>query len=127
VNQVKNIFGFSESDCIGKISFPAIQAAPSFSSTFPFIFDGKKDVPCLIPCAIDQDPYFRMTRDVAPRLGFQKPALIHSIFFPALQGAKSKMSASDSNSSIFLTDTAKQIKDKVIIHESIITLNKWNI
>lgn len=113
VNQVKNIFGFSESDCIGKISFPAIQAAPSFSSTFPFIFDGKKDVPCLIPCAIDQDPYFRMTRDVAPRLGFQKPALIHSIFFPALQGAKSKMSASDSNSSIFLTDSAKQIKDKI--------------
>ena len=32
-----------------------------------------------------QDPYFRMTRDVAPRLGFGKPALIHSKFFPALQ------------------------------------------
>jgi tryptophanyl-tRNA synthetase len=31
-----------------------------------------------------------------------------------LQGAKSKMSASDANSSIFLTDTPKQIKDKVI-------------
>lgn len=113
VNQVKNIFGFTESDCIGKISFPAIQAAPSFSSTFPFIFNGKKDIPCLIPCAIDQDPYFRMTRDVAPRLGFQKPALMHSVFFPALQGAKSKMSASDSNSSIYLTDTPKQIKDKI--------------
>ena len=54
-----------------------------------------------------------MTRDVAPRLGFHKPALIHSVFFPALQGAKSKMSASDANSSISLTDTAKQIKDKV--------------
>lgn len=38
----------------GKISFPAIQAAPSFSSSFPQIFGGKKDVPCLIPCAIDQ-------------------------------------------------------------------------
>lgn len=113
VNQVKNIFGFTESDCIGKISFPAVQAAPSFSSTFPFIFEGKKDIPCLIPCAIDQDPYFRMTRDVAPRLGFHKPALIHSVFFPALQGAKSKMSASDANSSISLTDTPKQIKDKI--------------
>ena len=32
-----------------------------------------------------QDPYFRMTRDVAPRLGFNKPALIESKFFPALQ------------------------------------------
>jgi tryptophanyl-tRNA synthetase len=53
-NQVKGIFGFSDSDNIGKISFPAIQAAPSFSSAFPQIFNGKDDVPCLIPCAIDQ-------------------------------------------------------------------------
>uniref|UniRef100_A0A674A407 Tryptophanyl-tRNA synthetase n=1 Tax=Salmo trutta TaxID=8032 RepID=A0A674A407_SALTR len=70
-NQVKGIFGFGESDCIGKI---AIQA----------IFKGRKDVQCLIPCAIDQDPYFRMTRDVAPRIGYPKPALLHSTFFPAL-------------------------------------------
>lgn len=60
-----------------------------------------------------QDPYFRMTRDVAPRIGYPKPALLHSTFFPALQGAQTKMSASDPNSSIFLTDTAKQIKTKV--------------
>lgn len=113
LNQVRNIFGFTEADCIGKISFPAIQAAPCFSSSFPAIFKEAKDIPCLIPCAIDQDPYFRMTRDVAPRLGMPKPALLHSVFFPALQGAKSKMSASDANSSIFLTDSAKQIKDKI--------------
>lgn len=60
-----------------------------------------------------QDPYFRMTRDVAPRIGYPKPALLHSTFFPALQGAQTKMSASDTNSSIFLTDTPKQIKNKV--------------
>lgn len=112
-NQVKGIFGFGDSDCIGKISFPAIQAAPSFSSSFPHIFNNRKDVPCLIPCAIDQDPYFRMTRDVAPRMNCPKPALLHSTFFPALQGAQSKMSASDPNTSIFLTDTDKQIKNKV--------------
>lgn len=62
-----------------------------------------------------QDPYFRMTRDVAPRIGYPKPALLHSTFFPALQGAQTKMSASDANSSIFLTDTPKQIKTKVQI------------
>ncbi|XP_077415250.1 tryptophan--tRNA ligase, cytoplasmic [Vanacampus margaritifer] len=112
-NQVKGIFGFTDSDCIGKISFPAIQAAPSFSYSFPHIFGDRKDVQCLIPCAIDQDPYFRMTRDVAPRIGYPKPALLHSTFFPALQGAQTKMSASDANSSIFLTDTAKQIKNKI--------------
>merc|ERR1712146_49 len=101
----------------GKHAFPAVQAAPSFSSSFPHIFDAsipaQQNIPCLIPCAIDQDPYFRMTRDVAPRLGFGKPALIHSKFFPALQGAQSKMSASDETSAIFCTDTPKQIKEKV--------------
>ncbi|CAF1217216.1 unnamed protein product [Didymodactylos carnosus] len=117
-NQVKGIFGFGDSDCIGKIAFPAIQAAPAISSTFPFIFGEKQkqELACFIPCAIDQDPYFRMTRDVAPRLNFPKPALLHSVFFPALQGSQSKMSSSDPNSSIFLTDTPKDIKNKINKH-----------
>lgn len=115
-NQVRGIFGFTDNDCIGKIAFPAIQAAPSFATSFPHIFPDKvkaKKIGCFIPCAIDQDPYFRMTRDVAPRMGMPKPSLIYSTFFPALQGAVTKMSASDANSAIFLTDTPKQIKTKV--------------
>jgi tryptophanyl-tRNA synthetase len=114
-SEVRSTFGFKDEDCIGKISFPAIQAAPSFSSSFPHIFD-KPDVHCLIPCAIDQDPYFRMTRGVAPRLGYQKPALIHSQFFPALQGYGTKMSASVPESAIFLTDTPAQIRQKIFDH-----------
>ena len=54
VNQAKGIFGFVDSDCIGKIGFPAVQAAPAFSTTFPHIFGDRKDIGCLIPCAIDQ-------------------------------------------------------------------------
>eukprot|EP01130_Rhizamoeba_saxonica_P001953 TRINITY_DN11777_c0_g1_i1.p1 TRINITY_DN11777_c0_g1~~TRINITY_DN11777_c0_g1_i1.p1 ORF type:complete len:389 (-),score=96.83 TRINITY_DN11777_c0_g1_i1:66-1232(-) len=114
-NQARGIFGFSMSDNIGKWAFPAIQAAPSFPSSFPEVLGGR-NMPCLIPCAIDQDPYFRMTRDVAPRLGFHKPAVIHSRFFPALQGPKSKMSASVNTSAIFMTDTYKQIRKKVMKH-----------
>lgn len=57
--------------------------------------------------------WYRMTRDVAPRLGYQKPALIEARFFPALQGESGKMSASDPNSAVFVNDTPKQIKDKV--------------
>lgn len=38
----------------GKISFPAVQAAPSFSNSFPKIFRDRTDIQCLIPCAIDQ-------------------------------------------------------------------------
>lgn len=111
-NQVKGIFGFGDTDNIGKIMFPAIQAAPCLSSTFPFIFENN-NVPCLVPCAIDQDPYFRMARDISPKLGNYKPALIHSTFLPSLQGANTKMSASDINSAIYLTDTPKQIKNKI--------------
>ncbi|CAL5058442.1 unnamed protein product [Urochloa decumbens] len=62
---------------------------------------------------IGKDPYFRMTRDVAPKIGFQKPSLIESRFFPALQGESTKMSASDPNSAIYVTDSPKQIKAKV--------------
>ncbi|ERL90416.1 tryptophan--tRNA ligase, cytoplasmic [Dendroctonus ponderosae] len=114
-NQVKGIFGFDDSTVIGKIAFPAVQATPALSTSFPDIF-GTKKIPCLIPCAIDQDPYFRMTRDVCPRIGFDKPALLHSKFFPALQGAKTKMSASEANSTIFMNDTPKQLKNKINKH-----------
>lgn len=114
MNQVRGIFGFTMDDYIGKIAFPAVQAAPSFPDSFPHMFGPTgSGVRCLIPCAIDQDPYFRMTRDVAPRLGHHKPALIESRFFPALQGESGKMSASDENSAIFVSDTAKVIKNKV--------------
>jgi hypothetical protein len=39
-------------DSIGKQAFPAVQAAPSFSSSFQTVL-GKR-MRCLIPCAIDQ-------------------------------------------------------------------------
>ena len=113
VNQAKGTFGFNDSDSVGKMHFVSIQAAPSFSNSFPQIFGSRSDVPCLIPCAIDQDPYFRQTRDVAVRLKYPKPSLIHSKFFPALQGAQTKMSASKETSSIFMHDTPNQIKNKI--------------
>lgn len=102
---------------IGKIHFGSIQGATSFASSFPHIFgtDEKRThkIPCLIPCAIDQDPYFRVTRDVAARLKFAKPSLIHARFLDALQGPGSKMSASIESSAIFLKDTPNQIKNKI--------------
>ena len=116
-NQSRAIFGFNGSDNVGKSGFPAVQAAPSFSSSFPSIFGkGTDNVMCLIPQAIDQDPYFRLTRDVAPRLGFLKPALIHSKFFPSLQGHKTKMSGSVATSSIYVSDSDAEIATKIMKH-----------
>ncbi|KAF9457232.1 tryptophanyl-tRNA synthetase [Collybia nuda] len=115
-SQAKATFGFIDSDNIGKFHFASIQAAPSFSNSFPQIFGTASNIPCLIPCAIDQDPYFRLTRDVAQKLKYPKPALLHSKFFPALQGPQTKMSASDPNSSIYMSDKAAQIKNKINKH-----------
>jgi tryptophanyl-tRNA synthetase len=111
-NQVQKAFGLTDADNIGRVSFPAIQAAPSFASSFPTVLGGQ-DRACLIPCAIDQDPFFRLTRDVAHRLHYRKPAVIHSKFFPGLHGVNTKMSSSDPTSAIFLTDTPEQIEEKV--------------
>lgn len=105
---VKAAFGFNSSTNIGMIFFPSIQAAPCF---FPSVLKGK-NIPCLIPAAIDQSVYWRVARDVAPKLGFYKPAEIHSKFFPSLMKG-GKMSASEPESAIFTTDSLNQAERKV--------------
>lgn len=114
-NQAIGCFGFDGSSSLGRYFYPAVQAAPSFSSSFPTVLNGAK-IPCLIPCGIDQDPFFRMTRDVASRMKERKPACIHSRFFPALQGPAGKMSSSVTNSAIFLSDGKKLIAKKINKH-----------
>ncbi|KAK4451905.1 hypothetical protein QBC34DRAFT_46081 [Podospora aff. communis PSN243] len=117
LNQARAIFGFNDSTNIGRIHFGSIQGATSWASSFPHIFgtDEKKTraIPALIPCAIDQDPYFRMTRDVSARIQHAKPSLIHAKFLDALQGPGTKMSASVDESAIFMKDTPNQIKNKI--------------
>ena len=54
MNQVRSIFGLTPEDCIGKIAFPAVQAAPCLPTSFPHMFGARKAIRCLIPCAIDQ-------------------------------------------------------------------------
>ncbi len=105
---VKASFGFSDSSNIGIIFFPAIQAVPCFLETE---LTGE-NVPCLIPAAIDQDPYWRVTRDVAPKLGYFKPAQIHCKFLPGL-GKGGKMSASLPETCIFTTDSPEEAEKKI--------------
>lgn len=104
----KSVFGFSSSTNIGMIGFPPIQAAPCF---LPSIIEGRA-TPVLIPAAIDQDPYWRMTRDVAERMGYYKPAQIHSKFIPSL-GQLGKMSSSKPQTAILTSDEPETIEKKV--------------
>ena len=117
INQIKGTFGFDDSTNIGKFHFPATQSATAYATSFPHIFGPDKlkvrTIPCLIPCAIDQDPYFRQCRDRAEKMKHKKPALLHMIFLPALQGPGSKMSASVATSAIFLSDKPNEIKNKI--------------
>ena len=135
-NQASGAFGFGGSTNIGKVAYGAKQAVAAFASSYPEIF-GKPDyrppefnpaakrrhkdlasIPTLIPCAIDQEPYFRMLRDRCDRMTdpHYKTSLILSKFLTALQGPGGKMSASDANSAIFMSDTAAQIKKKINTH-----------
>jgi tryptophanyl-tRNA synthetase len=105
----KAVFGFTNTTNIGMIGFPPIQAAPCF---LPSIIE-KKPTPVLIPAAIDQDPYWRITRDIAAKLGFYKPAQIHSKFLPSLSRI-SKMSSSKPETAIFTTDEPEIVEKKAL-------------
>jgi len=107
-NTVKATFGFTDSTNIGLIFYPSLQIAVAF---LPTELHGRP-TPVLIPCAIDQDPYFRLARDVAESLGYPKPATLYSKFIMALTG-ESKMSASNPDSAIYTIDDEKTIRRKI--------------
>jgi tryptophanyl-tRNA synthetase len=100
---VRAVFGFNEQTNIGMVFFPSIQIVPT-------LFEKRR---CLIPAAIDQDPYWRIQRDISEGLGFYKAAAIHSRFLMPLTGPTGKMSASQPESAVFLTDDPKTVRKKI--------------
>ncbi len=107
-SMVKSSFGMNESTNTGAIFYTAMQAVPAF---LPSIIK-KKNIPCLIPHAVDQDPHFRLTRDILPKLGYYKPASIQCLFLPPLSGVQGKMSSSKEYS-IYTTDSPKEVERKI--------------
>ncbi len=104
----KAVFGFSNSSNIGMVGFPPVQAAPCF---LPSIIENRP-TPVLIPAAIDQDPYWRVTRDIAEKLGYPKPAQIHSKFIPGLSRG-GKMSSSKPDTALFTVDDPEILETKI--------------
>jgi len=105
-SQARNVFGFENCSNVGQIFYPSMQIVPSF---FEKGF-------CLIPCAIDQNPYFLLQRDIAEKIGFNKNCTILSKFLTALTGPEGKMSASNPNHAILLTDEPSKVKKKINKH-----------
>jgi tryptophanyl-tRNA synthetase len=109
---VKSAFGFTNEQNLGAIFYTSMQAVPAFLPSVIY----KKKIPCLIPHAIDQDPHFRVSRDVIPKLGHYKPASIQCRFLPGLGGMNEdgKMSSSSGdNATIFTIDDPKTVKNKI--------------
>ncbi len=109
LSTIKHTFGFSDSTNVGAAFFPTLEIAVAFLPTELY----KEEVPVLIPTGIDQDPYFRLARDIASSLGYPKPSTIYSKFIPGLTG-EDKMSASNPDSAIYITDDEKEVKRKIM-------------
>lgn len=100
---VRAVFGFNNETNIGMSFYPAMQIVPT-------MFEKKR---CLIPAGIDQDPYWRIQRDIAEIMGYYKVSAIHNKLLPPLTG-KGKMSSSDSNTALFLYDDPDTVKNKIM-------------
>lgn len=106
-SKAKALFGLKNEDNVGKYFYSCMQSVPAF---LPTELEGKP-TQVLIPCGIDQDVHFRLTRDVAQSLGYPKPATILCRFLPSLEGG-GKLSTS-SGVAINTTDDEKTVRSKI--------------
>ncbi len=109
---IKSSFGFTDSNNIGSIFYTSMQTVPIF---LPNVLNNKSEY-CLIPLAVDQDPHFRISRDVVQKLGHKKPVILHAKFMSPLTGISGKSSSSDSGKAILMTDNSKTVKNKINKH-----------
>ena len=93
----------------GKMSSSLLQAADMLH---PQLIEGK--IPVIVPVGADQDPHLRLARDVSQRIkafNFLQLSSTYHKFLPGLKGGK--MSSSDPQSYIALTDNPKEAANKV--------------
>lgn len=98
----------------GKMFASVLQAADMLH---PQLAEFEGPVPVLVPVGIDQDPHLRLARDIALRIKsprFIQLSSTYHMFMPGLSGGK--MSSSDPNSFIALTDDAKTVEQKIKKH-----------
>jgi tryptophanyl-tRNA synthetase len=95
----------------GKMVSALLQASDMLHPQLPE-FEG--ECPVVVPVGVDQDPHLRLARDIAARIKkpkFTQLSSTYHFFIPGLKG--DKMSASDPNSYIAMTDDAKTVKKKI--------------
>jgi tryptophanyl-tRNA synthetase len=104
-SEIKATYGYTPDNNIGLHFYPAVQSAHIL---FPQEKLGIKNV--LVPIGPDEDAHLRICRDIAAKIGMNKPSVIHLKFLPGLDGEKMSKSK---NNAIFLQDDEKIIKKKI--------------
>ena len=111
-NELKSIYGFTQSTNISHLYVPLVQVADIL---LPQIeeFGGPKHV--VVPVGVDQDPHIKLTRDLSDRFkskfGFISPSSTYHRFLTGLTGGK--MSSSEPKTAIFLNDPPTIAEKKV--------------
>jgi len=106
LSQIKATYGYKNEDNPGLYFYPAIQSAHIL------LPQDKYKIPnVLVPIGPDEDAHIRISRDIAARFGYKKPAILHVKFLPGINGEK--MSTSKPNTAIFLNDDEKTIRKKI--------------
>jgi len=103
---------YGRPDNAGLSFYPAMQAVHLL---LPQFVHGPH--PTLVPVAVDQDPHVRVCRDLAAKERFDvtKPGALLGRFLPDLTGP-GKMSSSDADATIRLTDDRERIRAVVREH-----------
>jgi tryptophanyl-tRNA synthetase len=107
-NEFKAVYGEISP---GKMISALLQASDMLHVQLP---EFEKTCPVIIPVGIDQDPHIRLARDISRRIKdfkFTQLSSTYHLFMPGLGGGK--MSSSDPNSFIALTDTPKEVETKI--------------
>lgn len=104
-SEIKATYGYSPDNNIGLHFYPVVQAAHIL---FPQEKFGIKNV--LVPIGPDEDAHIRICRDIAQRMNYNKPSIIHLKFLPGLDGGKMSKSK---NNAIFFHDDEITIKKKI--------------
>ena len=102
LEQLTNIFG--KKDNIGEYFYVFYQMVPCFLN---------KDSQCIVVCGIDQDPFFRLARYLAKKLGYQPPIILYTKNVPGLDGSEKMSTSVVSSNPIFLSDSIETIKNKI--------------
>jgi len=111
-SEMKAIYGFAGESSISHIFYPMIDAADILH---PQLLEFGGPRPTVVPVGIDQDPHIRLARDIATRFqkefGFIQPSSTYHRLLPGLM--VEKMSSSNPETAIFLTDTDAEVKKKM--------------